>query len=201
VLLLSVVTLAGAARAQADLFEPIDAAHARVHAWDEEIGGTDQQGTRDTWDPFWFSANADGQATASSWRLGDAIGATASSFQDGYIATASIDSRFRVTEDVDIVIQWNFNADGDDYGNEELRFWQIERGTGMEFPLLFRDSGAGSVTFSLTADGIWDYRLFGYNVASGGSGQGFVWMTPVPAPGSAALLALGGLAAARRRRS
>ena len=77
----------------------------------------------------------------------------------------------------------------------------LAKDAGMEFPLLFRDSGAGSVTFSLTADGIWDYRLFGYNVASGGSGQGFVWMTPVPAPGSAALLAAGGLAAVRRRRS
>ncbi|MBK7405596.1 MAG: hypothetical protein IPJ41_13450, partial [Phycisphaerales bacterium] len=173
-MLLSVGMLAGAAQARSDLFEPIDAAHGYVRAFDEEIGGTDQQGTRDTLDPFSFSANADDQAMASSWRLGDAIGRRRS-LQDGYVGIASIEQvpghrGCRCRDPVEL------NADGNDFGNEELWFWQIERGTGTEFPLLYENSGAGSVMFSLTADDIWDYRIFGYNVASGGSGQGFVWM-------------------------
>jgi hypothetical protein len=197
--LAGVGALAGVAQAQLDLFLPVQAAQGEVYAF-EYPGPIDQNhDARNTWDPFSIAVDADDNSTGASWRLSNAIGVTARSDEDGYGAFASIDSMFLPTQTIDIVLEWNFNADPEELFSKHVELLQVDSQTGDATVLLSRTSGAGSAGFTLETSDVFHYWIRGATAASGGSGEGFVWMTPVPAPGSAALLALGGLAAARRR--
>ncbi len=125
-------------------------------------------------------------------------GSLTSSF-DGYVASyafATVD----IATDTEVLLDWYSTGDA----NAGAVAW------------IYRDTGAGAVEEyrSLTANGtttytllagetywLWSFiRLDDNPYPSGWEGQAGVSFTIVPAPASAALLGLGGLVAARRRR-
>ncbi len=100
-----------------------------------------------------------------------------------------------VPQDVDIQIDWNWDG-GSAYG---VGFLWIEDLTNGLFVFQESGSGSGSAQFQLLA-GI-QYGLSGESHVTGETDASTFWSITIPSPGSAGLLALAGLTAARRRRT
>jgi MYXO-CTERM domain-containing protein len=101
-----------------------------------------------------------------------------------------------ITSDASLIVGWTFGSH-----QEEVFIWDAQRGMRDLATVLSQDYGLNFQGLRLTeVTGISDDGtvIVGNGITSGGNSRG--WIAVIPAPGALALLGLGGLAIARRRR-
>lgn len=144
------------------------------------------------WDLSITSRGYGNDNAASSWGQPTTIGTSADAPSAFYAWGRINPSCFYVTEDGTATASWDFSADS--YGNSYL--WVYD-GAGSSLLSVTWGDAPGSVDIPLSAGTAYYVRCVSF--ADNGGGTSFSQLT-IPAPGPAAILAVAGLLATRRRR-